>query len=148
MRECTTKAEGAKLVNLEPDTVYRWPEMVDTAISLMDAQIKNTTIEILAEAVAKAAMVKIGGMDSNDEKTRQDAASEVLDRVLGKATQGIELGGKGQDGTIIIDDKRAEYHSRALAALAETIGNLVAGQRDEQSGVVDASERSAMASSD
>jgi len=62
--------------------------------------------------------------------------------------QEVELGGKGQDGAIIIDDKRAEYHSRALAALAETIGNLVAGQRDEQSGAVDAAERSAMASGD
>jgi hypothetical protein len=56
--------------------------------------------------------------------------------------------GTGKDGAIVIDDARAEYHSRALASLAETIGNLVVGQRDERDGIVDAAERSAVASGD
>lgn len=42
---------------------------------------------ILAEALPEAAQVKADGLRSEDERIRQDSASEILDRNLGKAKQ-------------------------------------------------------------
>jgi hypothetical protein len=42
----------------------------------------------------KAAAVKVAGLDSDHEKIRQDAASEILDRNLGKPTMRQEITGK------------------------------------------------------
>lgn len=94
MQESTSKREAAQAVDLEPDTVYRWPSVVDEAVELMALNIKDSAIDILANAAVKAAMVKVAGLDSSNEKIRQDAATEILDRQLGKPTQHNELTGR------------------------------------------------------
>lgn len=90
MQECTTKKEAAAAIDLEPDTIYRWPALVDEAVSLLNGNVRESAVQMLTHSLTKAAMVKITGMDSDDEKIRQGAASEILDRVLGKAVQPIE----------------------------------------------------------
>jgi len=102
MRECSTKAEGAKAIELEPDTVYRWPDIVDDAIDLMDLHVKDAAVQVLADAVAKAALIKVSGLDSGDETLRQATASEVMDRVLGRAQQRHEVAGTGEGGALLI----------------------------------------------
>lgn len=66
---------------------------------------------ILEEATEDAANVKVAGLKSRDERTKQQAASEILDRVLGKAFQPVT----GKDGgpiqhedTGLTDDERAD----------------------------------------
>ena len=100
MRECSTKAEAAEAIGLTQSTVYRWPEIVDTAIAMMDRHVKDAAISVLADAVAKAALIKVGGLDSDDEAIRLATSSEVLDRVLGRATQAVKHEGTGDDGEI------------------------------------------------
>jgi hypothetical protein len=95
MQESSTKREAATAIELEPDTVYRWPSIVDEAVELMALNIKDAAIDILANATAKAAMVKLAGLDSANEKIRQDVATEILDRQLGKPLQKSELTGQG-----------------------------------------------------
>jgi hypothetical protein len=47
--------------------------------------------EILRRSLPKAAAVKAAGLDSAEERTRQDVATEILDRHLGKPTQRSEI---------------------------------------------------------
>lgn len=91
MQECSTKAEAAKAVGMEPNTVYSWPNIVDEAVALLNQDIKNAAIDILASGAAKAAMIKLAGLDSSDEDMRQKVASEVLDRILGKAMSSMDV---------------------------------------------------------
>jgi hypothetical protein len=48
---------------------------------------------ILKEAVAEAAKIKTGALKHRDERIRQAAATEILDRELGKPTQRQEVSG-------------------------------------------------------
>lgn len=109
MQESSTKREAAQAIDLEPDTVYRWPTLVDEAVELMALNIKDAAIDILANAAVKAAMIKVAGLDSSNEKIRQDAATEILDRQLGKPLQKSEVAGEGGGPLLIkyVNDWRA-----------------------------------------
>lgn len=85
-QECATKKEAAELVGIQPDTVYRWPSIVDEAVELFSINVEQAVLGVLESAAAKAAMVKAKGLDSTDEKVRQAVATEILDRNLGKPT--------------------------------------------------------------
>lgn len=102
MQECATKKEGAAAIELEPQTVYRWPDAVDKAIELMALDVKNAALTILEGAIEKAAWVKVTGLDSSDEKLRQAVAAELLDRYLGKPTQRQEITG-AEGGALIVE---------------------------------------------
>lgn len=65
-----------------------------------------------------------------------DIAKEVGDR---KQVQRHE--GTGEDGAIKIDDARADYHARSLAALADSLGSLLADRHPAEPGAVDATEQ-------
>ena len=95
MLECNTKAEGAEAIDIKPDTVYRWGKAVDEVIDLMIGDAKDTAVSILTSALHKAVMVKVAGMDADEPRVRQDAASEIIDRALGKASQPLAVTGKG-----------------------------------------------------
>jgi len=68
-------------------------DIVDQAIDLLLANAKDSAVDMLTSALARAVMVKLAGLESEDERVRQDAASEVIDRVLGKATSKTEITG-------------------------------------------------------
>lgn len=103
MLESPTKKEAAEAIGMSPDTVYRWPDEVFDAIAAIEADRQASAISILAANVPKAAMVKTAGLDSDNEKIRQDSATEVLDRVLGKPMQRSEVtGGDGAPVPITI----------------------------------------------
>ena len=102
MQEFPTKKAAAESIDLEPDTVYRWPEDVDEAIVLMSRDVREAATGVLAAALAKAAMTKVAGLDSGDERTRQQVAAEILDRMLGKATQRSEVQHEGE-GRLVIE---------------------------------------------
>lgn len=80
----TTKAAAAVAVGLEPDTVYRWPDIVNEAIDLFSADITIAALNIVLANAGKAAMVKVEALDDADVRVRQAAATEILDRALGK----------------------------------------------------------------
>jgi len=68
------------------------------------------------------------------------SALQHLDRY-----HGGEEGKPIQEQTrMMIDDARAEYHSRALVALADALGGLLAERSDEGHGPVDAAEHAAV----
>ena len=104
MLECNTKKEAAEAIDLQPDTVYRWGDVVDEVIDLLVEDAKATAVGMLTSALHKAVMVKLAGMDEDDARIRQDAASEIIDRVLGKATSKTELTG-ADGGPVVVSAK-------------------------------------------
>ena len=97
MQEYPTKKEAAEALGISPSTVYNWGQNsgVDDAVDFMSNNIALATLGILQANATKAAMVKAHGLDSDNEKIRQDVASEILDRQLGKATQRQEIDHSG-----------------------------------------------------
>lgn len=95
MLDATTKKEAALAIGLEPNTVYGWNGEVDQAVAYMQQQTRDAVLGIIEANAVKAAMVKAAGLDSQDEIRRQDAASELLDRYLGRPFQRTELTGAG-----------------------------------------------------
>lgn len=121
-QEFAAKKEAAESIGLKADTVYRWPDIVDEAIELFSADVEAAALNIILTNVGKAAMVKVAGLDDDDTRLRQAAATEILDRVLGKPTQAQEISIKLEQELNTIFDKLEQvlgpddYH-RALAAI-------------------------------
>ena len=92
----STDKEAAQAIGVEPRTISEWKRAgapIDEAVKLLihDGLVLSRTI--LRRSVAEAAAIKRAGLYSDDEKTRQAAATEILDRELGKATQRSEVAG-------------------------------------------------------
>ena len=96
MLDASNKKEAAEAIDITPDTVYRWPPIVDEAVTLLGHGIRNAVIEIISSGAAKAALVKLAGLDSDSEQTRQGVASEILDRILGKAISRMDVQSGGE----------------------------------------------------
>jgi len=99
MLESSSKKEAALSIGIKPDTAYRWNGAIDTAIELARSDIQAAALGILQAVSTKAAAVKSAGLDSENERVRQDVASEILDRNLGKPTQRSEV---NQSGDVLI----------------------------------------------
>jgi hypothetical protein len=95
MQEHPTKKEAAESIGVQPQTAYNWNGEVDAAVDFMRNNIALATLGIIQANATKAAMIKAAGLDSGDEKIRQDVATEILDRNLGKPTQRQEHTGEG-----------------------------------------------------
>jgi len=92
--EYPTKKEAAEAIGIQPNTAYSWGDEVEAAVQLIVNDAAENAMTMFANALHKAVMVKIGGLDSDDERIRQGVASEIVERILGSATQRRELSGK------------------------------------------------------
>jgi len=86
-QHCDSDKEAAEECKIKVDTVYHWPDVVREAARLMAFDGVIVAAEVLRRNVAKAAMIKAQGLESKDERVRQDAATEILDREIGKPVQ-------------------------------------------------------------
>lgn len=148
MLECPTKKDAALAVGIQPDTVYRWPNIVDDVVDRLLENAAMSAYEILEASVVKAAGVKRAGLDSDDAKLRQDVSSEILDRILGRAKQRLEHTGEGggpiEHMEVGLD---AKERNRALAALADAIADVVCAAGGTGDGTVGTSEQDTVAGS-
>lgn len=96
LQDCPTKKEAAEAIGLQPDTVYRWNGEIEEAVRLMSQERLEAAKGIRRNALIKAIMVKIAGLDSEDESIRQKAASEIIEWELGKAGIPIDITSKGE----------------------------------------------------
>jgi hypothetical protein len=99
-----SKKEGAEMIGVKPDTVYRWNGVVDTVIELFRTQSVLVAQRIREQNLIKAMMVKVAGLDSDNERVRQAVASEIIEWALGKALvkQDITSDGKPIKGYISV----------------------------------------------
>lgn len=91
-----TDAAGARAAKLPPSTVYGWDNKaaVDLAVQLAQLDGVNVACERLRRLLDKAVDVLEDEMEGRGRNAKRlDAAIEVLDRVMGKATQRNEITG-------------------------------------------------------
>lgn len=89
-QECSSDSEAAKAVGLSPRTIYNWTQnvpQVKRAAALMSRDGFIVAKEIRKRNLTKAMMIKAAGLDSRSEKTRQAAATEIIEWEMGKAVQ-------------------------------------------------------------
>jgi len=108
MQHTASKKEAAEAVGLEPNTVYKWPKIVDEAILIAAKQREESAREMASKYLLKAMNVKVGALDSEDEVLRQRAATEIIEWNLGKATQKQEVTGKDGGPIELTDTERAK----------------------------------------
>lgn len=91
MQRFSTKRAAAEALDLKPDTVYHWPDIVDEATDLCSADAFLFAQGLRKRALAEAMLVKVAGLHSEDERIRQSAASEIIEWEMGKANQPVDL---------------------------------------------------------
>lgn len=101
MLDCPSKKEAAGMVGISDSTVYRWGEDIDRVIELLLQDAQESALTILAGVAVRAAVTKQDGLDSEDERIKQGVATEILDRVLGRATQRQEISGPGGEPMVL-----------------------------------------------
>jgi len=88
---------------------YNWPEDERKRLNEIAQMFKRETaaraLMVLQDAAVQAAEVKVSGLKDRDSRVKQSAASEILDRTVGKATEKIDVtsGGEKIKGYIGID---------------------------------------------
>ena len=91
--QCTSDADAARRLGINRNTPGTWPPAVRDALRLMAEDGILVAREILRRNLPKAADVKAGGLDSRHERIRQDVATEILDRHMGKPRQAVDVSG-------------------------------------------------------
>lgn len=86
-QEYATDKEAAEVIGIKPDTVYHWPDTVRQAVRLMAGDGVITALHVRKSNLAKAMLIKVSGLDSDDETLRQRVATEIVEWELGKAKQ-------------------------------------------------------------
>lgn len=92
-QDFTSNREAAESIGVAPRTVYSWGDDVREAVRLMALDGLVTAQHIRRRNLAKAMLVKVKGLDSDEENVRQKAATEIIEWELGRATQRNELSG-------------------------------------------------------
>jgi len=82
--------EAAKLIGVSASTVKRWKfegAPINQAMDLMVQDGVATALYLRRRNLAKAMAIKIKGLESGDDRLRQNVATEIIEWELGKATQ-------------------------------------------------------------
>ena len=96
-QEHNTDRGAAEAKEISPNTVKNWKVKgvpIDEAVRLMALDGLVTALHVRKRSLAKAMMVKVGGLDSESEAARQKAATEIIEWEMGKAMQPTKVDGK------------------------------------------------------
>lgn len=101
---CRTDAEAARNCGIAPMTVYKWNEhtSIQEAVNLLMDDGLQVSLDIMRRNLARAARVKVGGLDSKREAVKQAAATEILDRFHGRPRQQNDVNLTGGPLNIIL----------------------------------------------
>lgn len=99
-----TDAEAARNCGISPKTVYMWNEntAIQEAVNLLMDEGLQVSLDIMRRNLARAARVKVGGLDSKKEMVKQAAATEILDRFHGKPRQQSDVNVTGGSLSIVL----------------------------------------------
>jgi len=91
-------AQGYRDANIPKATFYSWAEderkRLNDLAQRVKREVATRALMILQEAAEQAAKVKVEGLKNRNDNIKQAAASEILDRIIGKPTQRQEVTGK------------------------------------------------------
>jgi len=137
-QDYSTDKDAAQAVGISPSTVKDWKYKgvpIDAAVELMAKDGLVVARKVRQRNIAKAMLVKVAGLDSNDERLRQGVATEIIEWEMGKATQKQQLTGK-DDGPIEtrtkvdISDVLAILPGGLRAAVCAELGGIISETRD------------------
>lgn len=98
-------AQGYSEAGIHKNTFYSWPAEERERLNDLAQRFKRETatraLMILQDATEQAAKVKAEGLKSRDERIKQGAATEILDRMVGKPTTSLEVSGKNGDRVLV-----------------------------------------------
>ena len=100
-QECASDREAAEAIDVSPSTVKDWKYKgapIDAAVRLMATDGLIVATELRRRNLAKAMGVKVKGLDSESERTRQGVASEIIEWEMGKAKQTVDSMVSGPGG--------------------------------------------------
>lgn len=114
-QECATDREAARAIGIQPNTVAKWRHRgTPIALALEHMAMDSLTVatEIRRQALTKAMMVKIKGLDHKSAQIAQKAATEIIEWEMGRAVQRQE---HKHEGTVDIamlwpEDAHPEDH--------------------------------------
>lgn len=104
--ECDTDKAAAERIGFHPSTVATWAErhLIREAMTLIAQQAVSGARAILERNAVKAAMVKVAGLDeADDARLRQNVATEIIDRTLGKPKERLDIGGTDDPVRIVVE---------------------------------------------
>lgn len=108
---------------MSESAVYRWPDAVKRAVKLMAGDGLVTALHLRRRVLAKAMLVKVRGLDTDDERLRQQTATEIIEWELGKATQPNKNEESGELIVRVVRDqhepKRDDPHTATPPGAAE-----------------------------
>lgn len=103
--ECNSVTEALKRAGIGKTTFYEWDESERQHLDDIAQRMKRETAAqakmILRGAAKKAAEIKVAGLDSKDKRIQQGVATEILDRIVGKPTNPVELTG-AEGGEVVL----------------------------------------------
>jgi len=105
-QEFNSDKAAAEHLEISPDTVKSWKRKgypIDRACELIASDGVNFAAAVRRKHLLKAMLVKVGGLDSEDERLRQSVATEIVEWEMGKAQQPTKLEGTGEGGAIRIE---------------------------------------------
>ena len=91
-----TKKDCALALGLNVNTAYNWGDNVDLAIELMARNVVEGALAIRKRNLAKAMMVKVAGLDDDNDTLRQKVATEIIEWEIGKAGQSLDVTSGGE----------------------------------------------------
>jgi hypothetical protein len=134
------KSEAVRKIDKSKSWLYAMPtDELDYLMGLAkeyNLATKMRALEIINAAVPHAAEVQVKLLDARDDRVKQAAVTQVLDRVVGKVPNPVELTGKDGEAIKTTD----EGHNRAISKLADALGEIVSGKGTEQDGEMDTTE--------
>jgi hypothetical protein len=138
----TSDAQAYRDANIAKAVFYSWPAEEREKLNELAQQLKRATVAraimVIQEAAEEAARVKVAGLKSRDERIRQSAAAEILDRSMGKAAQSVDVTTGGEKLEAKVTD---EQFDRAIQGLAKAIGAGVHNPDDGEASPLDTAKR-------
>lgn len=93
-------SQGYKNAGIAKTTFYGWSAEERKKLNdIAQSMKRNRAIAVnmvLQDAAEQAAITKVEGLKSRNERIKQDVATEILDRVAGKPTQRQEITTSGE----------------------------------------------------
>jgi len=115
--ETNSDAEAARKLGISRSTVAHWPsdakDAIAQALHYMVADGLVTALHLRRRNLAKAMAVKVAGLETDDERLRQNVATEIIEWELGKATQRNE---DKTEGELVIRVERVPYGNKDYTA--------------------------------
>lgn len=105
--KCNSVSEALRQSGISRAAYYSWSKDEQAYLEDVAQRVKRETatraLMVLQDAAEQAAKVKVAGLTNRDERIKQNVATEILDRTIGKAANPIELTGKDGEAVKFIE---------------------------------------------